>query len=452
MRRMSIFLDTTPLRTSPAFRRLWLGQGLSVLGGYMTTFAVTLQLYNLTHSSLAVGAAGLCSALPAMAFVLLGGSIGDAVDRRILVLFATSGQMAVSILFALQAFAGLRIPALLYGLLVLQSLLTAVNAPARRTFLPRLLPKDQIRAGNTLNMVVMRFAEMAGPALAGVIASVWGLKACYTLDAISFTAALYGVGRLPAMPPEGGPSRPTLRSAAEGLRFLIRQPVLMGAFLADLSVTLLGVSTALLPALNAARFGGNPQTLGLLMGATGVGGLAGSIFSGPLRRVSREGLSVLAVGALWGGCIALLGASGVLWLALACLFVAGAADTLLVVLRTTIVQVNTPDAYRGRVSGIDYLVGAAGPQLGNLRAGLMGTVFPVGVALVIGGLSSVAGAVAVGIALPAFRHYRAAQTGDGAEGTRGAKGSGPSPSEAPRDRATHPSTEGANVPQNVSSP
>ncbi|WP_051663090.1 MFS transporter [Alicyclobacillus macrosporangiidus] len=380
---MSIFLDTTPLRTSPAFRRLWLGQGLSVLGGYMTTFAVTLQLYNLTHSSLAVGAAGLCSALPAMAFVLLGGSIGDAVDRRILVLSATSGQMAVSILFALQAFAALRIPALLYGLLVLQSLLTAVNAPARRTFLPRLLPKDQIRAGNTLNMVVMRFAEMAGPALAGVIASVWGLKACYTLDAFSFTAALYGVGRLPAMPPEGGPSRPTLRSAAEGLRFLIRQPVLMGAFFADLSVTVLGVSTALLPALNAARFGGNPQTLGLLMGATGVGGLAGSIFSGPLRRVSREGLAVLVVGALWGGCIALLGASGVLWLALACLFVAGAADTMLVVLRTTIVQVNTPDAYRGRVSGIDYLVGAAGPQLGNLRAGLMGTVFPVGVALVI---------------------------------------------------------------------
>lgn len=205
---MTVFLDTAPLRISPAFRRLWMGQSLSILGGYMTTFAVMLQLFNLTHNSLAVGAAGLCSALPAMLFVLLGGSIGDAVDRRKLVLFGTAGQMMVSVLFALQAFAGLRIPAVLYGLLVLQSLLTTINAPARRAFLPRLLPKNQIRAGATLNMVGMRFGEMAGPALAGVIASVWGLKACYTMDAVSFVAALYGVGSLPAMPPEGGGGAP----------------------------------------------------------------------------------------------------------------------------------------------------------------------------------------------------------------------------------------------------
>ncbi|WP_290590038.1 MFS transporter [Alicyclobacillus sp.] len=401
-----IFLDITPLRISPAFRRLWLGQSLSVLGGFMTTFAVTLQLYNLTHNSLAVGAAGLCSALPAMVFVLLGGSIGDAVDRRKLVLSGTAGQMAVSLLFALQAYLNLRRPAVLYALLILQSVLGAINAPARRTFLPRLLPKDQLRAGNALNMVGTRFGEMAGPALAGVIAGVWGLKACYTVDAVSFLAALYGVGRLPAMPPEGGARRPSPRASWDGLKLLFHHRVLLGAFCADLSVTLLGVSVSLLPALNAEHFGGNPQSLGLLMATSGFGGLAGSVFSGPLRRVLREGLAVLVVGGFWGACMALVGASRSLWLALACLFFAGAADTFLVVLRSTIIQTRTPDAFLARISGIDYLVGAGGPQLGNLRAGWLGTVFPPGVAMTIGGLSSIAGVVAIGVGIPAFRRLR----------------------------------------------
>lgn len=401
-----IFLDLAPLRSSPAFRRLWLGQSLSIFGGYMTTFAVMLQLYNLTHSSLAVGASGLCSALPAMVFVLFGGSIGDAVDRRKLVLFGTTGQMVVSLLFAVQAFANCRIAAVLYALLVLQSVLTAVNAPARRTFLSRLLPRDLIKSGATLNMLGMRFAEMTGPALAGVIASAWGLRACYTVDAVSFLAALYGVGRLPAMPPQSGPSRPTLGAARDGLIYLVRQPLLLGAFAVDLGVTLFGVSTALLPAFNTQALGGSPRTLGLLMAASGVGGLIGSLCSGPLRRVSREGFWALAFGALWGACIALLGASSTVGSALVCLGVAGAADTMLVVLRTTIVQVHTPDAYMARVGGIDYLVGAGGPQLGNLRAGWLGTVFSAPLALVISGLSSVAAVTAIALALPSFRNYR----------------------------------------------
>jgi MFS family permease len=400
-----LFMDLTPLRESPAFRRLWFGTGVSTLGGYMTTFAVTLQLYVLTHSSLAVGAAGLFSGLPAMAFVLLGGSIGDSVDRRKLVLMGTSGQTVVSALFAMQAFAGLRQVWLLYSLLVVQSLLTAINSRARRTFLPRLLPREQIQAGAALNTAFMRFSEVVGPSLAGLLASTWGLKTCYVVDTVSFAAALYGVARLPAMPPEGGLSRPTMKSIGDGLRFIGHNPVVLGAFLADLSVTVLGTVTALLPALNATRFGGRPETLGLLMGATGVGGLIALAFSGPIRHLSREGRAILIVCLLWGGCITAVGCTRTLWPALLCLLIAGAADTMLVVLRTTLVQVNTPDRYRGRVSGVDYVVGVGGPQLGNVRAGLVGTVFPPGVAMVISGFSSIIATALLTLTIPAFMRY-----------------------------------------------
>ncbi|GLV13610.1 MFS transporter [Alicyclobacillus hesperidum] len=407
MLRWNWFMDTSPLRESPAFRRLWLGTGISTFGGYMTTFAVTLQLYNLTHSSLAIGLAGLCSGIPTMAFGLLGGSIGDSMDRRKLVLAATSGQTAVSALFAAQAFIGVKLQWILYILLIAQSLFGAINAPARRTFLPRILPKHRIQAGAALNTAFTRFAEVAGPSLAGILASLWGFQVCYAIDTISFAAALYGVARLPAMPPEGGAIPSSLRSIGEGLRFVVTQPVLLGAFLADLNVTVLGAITPLLPALNAARFEGRPDTLGFLMAATGIGGLMSLIVSGPLRHLSREGRGILFACAFWSMSVMGVGLVKSLWLTLLLLAIAGAADTILVVLRSTLVQVSTPDSYRGRVSGMDYVVGTGAPRLGNVRAGFIGAILPPGVSVFVSGLSSLVATVILALSVPAFSAYTA---------------------------------------------
>lgn len=401
-----IFLDITPLRESPEFRRLWAGNGLSTFGGYMTSFAVILQIYLLTHSSLAVGAAGLCSALPSILFVLIGGTIGDSVDRRKIVLLATSGQTLVSGIFVAQAFYGHGYLWLLYTLLVVQALLTSFNAPARRTFMPRLLPKEQLRAGATLNMVFMRFSGVFGPVVAGLLGALWGLKVCYVVDVLSYGAALYGVARLPAMPPEGtGKKGPTIRAIGEGLRFIFSNKFVAGAFLADLSVTVLGTPTALFPAVNAVHFGGNAQTLGLLMGAPAAGGLIGSLLSGPLKRVTREGRAILVCSLIWAASIVGVGYGNYLWIVLFFLLIAGAADTILVVLNTTIVQVNTPDRYRGRVSAVEYLVGTGGPKLGDFRAGVIGSFFPPEVGIIIGGISAAFGASLVSTLMPTFRRY-----------------------------------------------
>lgn len=170
MRLRRLLLDLRPLRESPAFRRLWAGSALSTIGSQMTMFAVVLQVFTLTHSSLAVGAVGLAAAVPAITFGLVGGSIVDTVDRRRLVLFTSSCLAAVSAVFAAQAFAGLALVWLLYCLVAVQSLLGAVNGPARRTFLPRLLPADRVPAGAALNMLAMHGSVIAGPALAGALA------------------------------------------------------------------------------------------------------------------------------------------------------------------------------------------------------------------------------------------------------------------------------------------
>ncbi|MFG1877577.1 MFS transporter [Sphaerisporangium sp. NPDC049003] len=402
-----LLMDIRPLKESPAFRRLWAGSTLSAVGGQMTSFAVVLQVYVLTGSAIAVGAVGLASALPAIVFGLAGGSLIDAFDRRKLVL-VTSGCLAgVSAVLAVQAFMDLDQLWLLYCLVAVQSVLSAVNGPARSTFLPRLLTAERVPAGAALNMFTFHFSATIGPALAGVIAAAGGLKLCYLVDMLSFAAALYGIARLPAMPPEGGGTRPSLRAVGEGLRFIGRNRILGGAFLADMNATILGMPFALFPVINAERFGGAAETLGLLTSAVAVGGILGTALSGWVGQVSRQGLAILAAGAVWGAGLAGFGLAHDLWLALALLAVAGAADVLSVVFRTTIVQVATPDRYRGRVSAANHVVGVGCPELGNFRAGAVGSLVSPTFSAVSGGLTTIAGAALIGLTLPAFARYQA---------------------------------------------
>jgi MFS family permease len=402
-----LFMDTRPLRESPAFRRLWLGSGLSAIGGQMTSFAVALQVYTLTHSSVAVGAVGLAVAVPAITLGMIGGSVVDAVDRRRLVLFSSSGLAAVSALFAAQAFAGLAAVWPLYLLVVVQSVLGAVNTPARRTFLARLLPAERVPAGAALNILTMHSSVIVGPSVAGVVAAAWGLKVCYLIDVLSFAGALYGIARLPAMPPQGSVARPGLRAVADSLGFIRRSKVLAGALLADMNATVLGMPIALFPAINAAHFGGAAQTLGLLTAAPSVGGVVGSALSGPVGHVSRQGRAMLVAGAVWGAGIAGFGLAGSLWSAILLLAVAGAADALSVVFRTTMIQVATPDGQRGRISAAEYVVGASCPQLGNFRAGAVGSLTTPVISAVSGGVATVIGSALIGLAMPAFTRYRA---------------------------------------------
>jgi MFS family permease len=434
-----LLTDVTPLREYPAFRRLWLGGILSLTGSSMTTFALTLQVYNLTRSPAAVGGIGLAVFLPLLAVTLPGGTLADRVDRRRLVLWVYVGQVALSAtLFSLTTFGGAALWAL-YAVAAAQAALSAISAPARQTFTARLVPAEHLGAAMALNRVIGQVTFIVGPSLAGVIAAGAGVRGCYLVDVVSFAGALWGVGRLPAMPPEADPApdarpagapdteaeapaaeagapagqaeapaarRSGLALTLEGLAFIRRTPVLCGAFLADVNATFFALPTSLFPAINAERFGGNPRTLGLFVTAIGVGGLVSALCAGPLKHARRPGIVMLACVAAWGGAFALFAVAPSLWLTLLALALAGLVDTFTVVVRGMIVQAATPDEFLGRVNAADFLVGAGGGELGSLEAGLVGSLTTPAISALSGGLITIAGALAIGAALPAFRRYR----------------------------------------------
>jgi MFS family permease len=383
------------------------GTTLSSIGGSLSYFAVILQVYRLTGSSFAVGALGLVQVIPLLTVGLLAGSVTDAVDRRRLALGTGTMLAAVSVALAVQAFAGLRAVGLLYALVAIQSAVGAIDYPTRAALVPSLLPEGQRTAGLALSRLSFQVTAAVGPALAGVITAAphLGLRACYVVDAISFLAALYGISRLPAMPPQAA-ARPGWRAAADGARFIRRSQPLAGAFLADLNATVFGLPVALFPAINATRFGGSPRTLGLFTAAIGAGGLASGILSGPLRQLARPGRAMLITVAVWGGAFAGFAVARSLWLTLTLLAVAGAADMFTVVFRGAILQKVTPEPLRGRVMAADYVVGAGGGQLGNLEAGTLGSLTTPGISALAGGLATVAGALVIGVLLPGFYRYR----------------------------------------------
>ncbi|MEK4563817.1 MFS transporter [Alkalihalobacillus sp. FSL R5-0424] len=401
------FVDVTPLKQSPDFRRLWLGEGISTFGGYMAAYAVMYQIYSITQSSLAVGAAGLFIAIPSLLFVLFAGSLGDSFDRRKLVLSTTIGQIALASIYFIQSSLQNEQVWILYGLLAMQSLLTSINAPARATFMPRLLPKNQFRSAAVLNMVFMTFCGVLGPVTAGFITSLWSMNINYLINALSYIAALYGVFRLPAMLPEGGAVKPSVGMIAEGMKFIVKNQRIKGAFFTDMSVTLLGTSTALFPAITALYFSDDPTILGYFMAAPALGGFLGSICSGQLTKVKREGRAVIILAFSYAVSIMCFGLSvdSVIFLPLFFLMLSGAADSLMVVLNQTIVVHTTPDHLRSRVNSVEYLLGFGGPQLGDFRAGAVGTALSPRGATMLGGMTSILAVGAIYLLLPSYRTF-----------------------------------------------
>jgi MFS family permease len=397
-------VDLRPLRDNPVFRRLWLGTTASGFGGQLGAFAVVFYIWERTHNPAMVGLAGLATAVPLIVLALAGSAFVDHVDRRRLALGCAYGQVLISVCMAGVAATDVGGVPLMLALAGCASALSALGAPARRTFIPALLKGDRLAAGLALNHLSFQLSLLLGPAAAGLVTAGWGTAWCFVVDAATFGFALIGIAGLPRGVP-GAEGRPGAAAVADGLRFTLRTPEVRGAFLADLAATVLAMPFALFPVINEERFGGRPEILGLFSTAVAVGGVLASVLSGLATHRRHPGTVLLACGTVWAVSLGVVGFSAHLPVVLALLAVAGAADTWAVVSRGTVVQSSTPPGYRGRVSSLEHIVGSAGPQLGNLRAGLVAAATSGGASLALGGLLGVLATGLIAVTTPALRRF-----------------------------------------------
>ncbi|CAL9318195.1 MFS transporter [Streptomyces sp. SudanB66_2053] len=402
-------MDTRPLRR-PAYRRLWASTVVTAVGSQLTAVAVPKQIYDITGSSAWVGAASLAGLLPLIVFALWGGAIADSMDRRKLLLLTNTGIAVTSLLFWVQAFAGLESVWTLMLLLALQQAFWGLNAPARSASIARLVPADELPAANALGSTVMQTGQIAGPLLAGALIPVVGLAELYLIDALALCVTVWAVYRLPALPPLTAAKAGSagLRGVLEGFRYISGHAVLLLSFLADIVAMVLGMPRALFPQLAAETYApyGEGFALGLLFAAIPLGAVLGGLFSGTFSRARRHGWMVIGSVVVWGLAVAGSGLSGSLWLAVAFLALAGVADMVSMVFRGAILLSAATDEMRGRMQGVFTVVVAGGPRLADVLHGTAGSAFGPRTAVAGGGILVVVVMLALAAAMPALRRYR----------------------------------------------
>ncbi|MDP8911838.1 MAG: MFS transporter [Actinomycetota bacterium] len=399
-------IDVTPLRTSPAFRRLWIGQAVAFVGWRMTVVAVPVQVYELTGSSLAVGLVALTQFVPLVSLTIIGGAIADAVDRRRLLVVSSIGILiALAGLLVNAALADPRVWAVFLFSFLSWSFFS-LGAGAMRSLTPRLVPTEQITAAAALSGLYGNLGSVVGPAIAGVLIEATGLGWTYAIALAAGGVAVWSVVTLPPIAPLGEAAQLTARALLDGFRYLGAQRVVLAFFLIDTIAMVFGMPNALFPEL-ADRLFGDPSVAGYLFAAPAAGAVVATLVSGWAGHIRRQGVAIVVAASAWGGAIALFGFARTLWLALLLLAVAGAADQISAIFRSAIVLTVTPDHLRGRVSGIEFAQVASAPSLGNLEAGVVASLTSVRFSIVSGGIACVVGTIVVALVFPVLLRYDA---------------------------------------------
>ena len=361
----------------------------------------------LTGSTLAVAVLSAAQLVPILLFALGGGSVADAVDRRRLLLLTQLGSAAAS---GALAFLALQPTPPLAGILAVAFVaawLSAVDQPARASAVPRLVPAERLPAAIALGQLNFQVASVVGPAVGGVLIATVGLAGAYAVDAASFLASILALLAIRPLQPLAGAMRPGLAAIREGLRFALSRRVILSTFVIDLNAMIFGMPTSLFPILALEVFRVGPTGLGLLAAAPGAGAFLGAALSGWVGRVERTGSAVIWAVVVWGLAITAFGLVTFSFpLALGFLALAGAADVLSAVFRSTIVQLETPDQLRGRVTALHILVVTSGPRIGDLEAAAVAAVVGAQASVVSGGILCVLGVLVVARRFPELaRHH-----------------------------------------------
>lgn len=408
---------------SRAYRFFTTGNLLSILGRQMLAVAVEWEIYQRTHSATALGLVGLVFAIPIVGVSLPAGHLADRISRKHIILVSQIFSSVSSVLLALVSWQHLAIPQmsilrscnhglesiasiferhqtgfhfddasipLIYLLLFLGAIARTFSWAARSSFFPTLVPRDAFSNAVTWNNSVFQIGSVVGPSISGFMVAHLGFPIVYMIDAI--TASVFFLLVLPIPRAKQFLKRAeqsTWRSLVAGAKFVLSKKVILATITLDLFAVLLGGAVALLPIFADQILHCGPVGLGWLRAAPAIGAFAMALIVAYLPPMRQAGKTLLWCVAGFGIATVVFGLSNALWLSLAMLFVAGALDSVSVIIRGSIVQLVTPDEMRGRVSAVNNIFIGTSNEFGALESGLTAALFGPVISVVAGGIGTI---------------------------------------------------------------
>ncbi len=401
------------------FRLLWLGLFLSFTGSFMQNAALLWHVSLLVgpeHKGLALGAVGLVKVIPTIVFSMISGVVADAWDRRRLMLATQVGMAVLALLLAGLTWAGLSAVWPIYVIAALSSAVGAFDLPARQALVPMLVPRTDLPNAISLNTIMVQVASVIGPAIGGLLIATRDVSTVYVVNALSFTAVIVALLLMEGVRgrPEAASDRDNVSwsAAMEGLRFVFASPLIRSTMLLDFFATFFSSATALLPIFAQEILHVGARGYGWLYAAPAVGATvmsAAMVFL--TERIQRRGPVLLWAVALYGAATVLFGLSRSFWLTFLALALTGLADTVSMIIRNVVRQLETPDRLRGRMVGVNMVFFAGGPQLGEIEAGAVANWLGAPFSVITGGLGCLIATAWVAGATPQLRGYRATPPG-----------------------------------------
>jgi MFS family permease len=396
------------------FRLLWGGLIISFTGSFMQQAAILWHVSLLAapgHKGAALGLVGLVRAAPIILFSMIAGVAADVFDRRKLMLVTQVGGASVAGLLAMLAFAGTRAVWPVYLLAALGAAVGAFDPPARHSMIAMIVPRADLPNAINLNTVMVQTASVLGPAAGGLLIARSGVGWAYVVNAVSFLFVIIALLLMRDVPPTSRSSPHatndfSLAAAMSGLRFVFTRPIIRSTMLLDFFATFFASAMALLPIFAQDILHVGASGYGALAAAPALGAAIISVMMIPLtHRLTRQGTILIWAVMAYGTSTVVFGLSRTFWLAFACLAASGASDAVSAIIRNLVRQLETPDAIRGRMMGVNMVFFLGGPQLGELEAGGVAQWLGARVSVVTGGLGCLAATVVLAVLTPELRRY-----------------------------------------------
>ncbi len=396
------------------FARYQLARVAVIMGAEAQSVAVAWQVYSITHRAIDLGYTGLALFLPGLLFLLPGGHAADRFDRRHVILVCYVVQMLCTLALLGLTFSAPHQVLPIYGVLFLMGTARAFSGPASSALVPHLVPEEHFVNAVTWGGATWQFSNITGPALGGLLFTLplggalaaWGLQGAgivylFTLATLVWFNVL--MLSLHTRPGRMEHKAASMKVVMAGFHYMMRSPLLLGASSLDLFAVLLGGSVALMPIFAHEVLHQGPRGLGLLRAAPATGSVVMSLFLARFPFKRRAGLRLFVCVAIFGVGTIVFGLSHNLWLSMGALAIAGAADTVSVVIRGTLVQLGTPPEMRGRVSAVNALFIGGSNELGEFESGVTAQWWGAVRATVVGGVGTLAVAGIWAAAFPRLR-------------------------------------------------